>query len=166
VHAQCEDKGDDEKGSFYKEVGRVFDQFPRYSMKVILGEFNAKVARQNMFNPTMGRESLREISNDNVGEAVYFATYKNLFIKSTMFPHLKIHKYTWTSSEGNTHFQLEHVLIDRRRHSDILDVRSFRGADCGTDHYLVVAKVRQRLAVSKGAAQKIDTDRINVKMLN
>jgi hypothetical protein len=57
-------------------------------------------------------------------------------------------------------------LIDRRWHSSILDVRSFRGADCDIDHYLVVAKVRERLAVSKRAAQKIDTERFNVKKLD
>jgi hypothetical protein len=39
-------------------------------------------------------------------------------------------------------------------------------ADCDTDHYLVVAKVRERLAVSKQAAQKIDMERFNVKKLN
>jgi DNA repair ATPase RecN len=83
-----------------------------------------------------------------------------------MIPHCKIHKYTWTSPEGKTHNQTDHVLIDRRRHSSILDVRSFRGADCDTDHYLVVAKVRERLAVSKQAAQKIDMERFNVKKLN
>jgi hypothetical protein len=47
-------------------------------------------------------------------------------------------------------------LIDRRWHSSILDVQSFRGADCDTDHYQVVAKVRERLAVRKQAAQKFD----------
>jgi len=47
-------------------------------------------------------------------------------------------------------------LIDRRRHSSILDVRSLRGAECGTDHCLVVAKVRERLAVSKEIAHKFD----------
>jgi arginine utilization protein RocB len=64
------------------------------------------------------------------------------------------------------HNQIDHVLIDKRRHSSILDVRSFRGADCDTDHYLVIAKVRERLAMSKQVAQKTDTERFNVKKLN
>jgi exonuclease III len=166
VHAPCEDKGDDEKDSFFEELGRVFDQFPRYDMKIILGDYNTKVGREDIFKPIIGNDSLHEISNHNGVRVVNFAMSKNLVAKSTVFPHRKIHKYTWTSAEGNTHNQIDHILIDRRRHSSILDVRSFRGAECDTDHYLVVAKVRERLAVSKRAAQMIDTERLNVKKLN
>jgi hypothetical protein len=43
VHAPCEDKSDDVKDSFYKELGRVFDQFLRCDMKILLGDLNAKV---------------------------------------------------------------------------------------------------------------------------
>jgi hypothetical protein len=56
--------------------------------------------------------------------------------------------------------------MDRRWHSRIPDVRSFRGDDCDTDHYLVVAKVRERLAVNKQAAQKIEGERFNIRKLN
>jgi len=95
-----------------------------------------------------------------------FATSKNLVVKSTMFPHRNIHKYTWTSPDGKTHNQIDHVLIDRRWHSSVLDVRSFRGADCDTDHHLVIAKVRGRLAVGKQAAERFDRQRFNLRKLN
>jgi hypothetical protein len=56
--------------------------------------------------------------------------------------------------------------MDRRRHSSILDVRSFRAADCDTDHYLVVAKIRERLAVIKQGSHKFHMERFNLKKLN
>ena len=59
-----------------------------------------------------------------------------------------------------------HILIDRRCHSSIIDVRRFRGANCDTDHYLVFAKVRERLALGKQAAQYCDGRRINLRKLN
>jgi hypothetical protein len=146
AQAQCEDKGDDVKDSFYEALGHVFIQFPRYDMKILLVDFNANVRMENIFKPTTGDESLQEISNDNTITVVNFARSKSLILKCTMFPHRKIHKYIWISPEGKTYNQTDHVLTDRRRHSRILDVSSFRGADCDTDHYLAVAKVRERLA--------------------
>jgi len=58
--------------------------------------------------------------------------------------------------DGKTHNQIDHILIDRRWHSSILGARSFRGADCDTDYCVEVAKVKERLAVSKQAAQRFD----------
>jgi endonuclease/exonuclease/phosphatase family metal-dependent hydrolase len=150
--------------SFYDELERVFDKFPKYHMKILLGNFNAKVGREDIFKPTLG--SLHEISNDNGVRIVNFATSKNLIVKSTMFTHCNIYKYTWTSPNRKTHNQIDHILIDRIRNSSVLDVRSFREADCDTDHYLVVAKVRERLAVNKRTTQKFDMERFNLKKLD
>jgi hypothetical protein len=50
---------------------------------------------------------------------------------------------------GKTHSQIVHILIDKGRHSSVLDVRPFRVADLDNDHYLVVAKFREKLAVNK-----------------
>jgi len=166
VHAPSEEKINEAKDSFYEELEQFFNNFPKYHMKILLGDFNAKVGRENIFKPTIGNERLHQHSNDNGVRIVTFATSKNLVVKSTMFPHRNIHKYTWTSADGKTHNQIDHILIDRRRHSSILDVRSFRGADCDADHYLVDAKLRERLAVRKQAAQKFDRVRFNLRKLN
>jgi hypothetical protein len=109
------------KDRFYTELEHVFDKFPKYHMKILLGDFNAKVGREDIFKPTTGNDSLHEISNDNTVRVANFATLKNLIVKSTMFPHLNIHKCTCTSPDGKTHNQTDHILIDRRRHSSILE---------------------------------------------
>jgi hypothetical protein len=136
-------------------------------MKISLGDFNAKLGMEDIFKPTIGNESSHKISNDNVVRVVNFVTSKNLVVKSAMFPHRSIHKYAWTSPDGKTHNQIDHILIDRRQHSSILDVIFFRWADCDSDHYyLVVAKVRERLVVSNRMVKKMDVERFNLKQLN
>ena len=65
VHAPSEEKCDESKHSFYEELEQVFDNFPKYHMKMLLGDFNAKVGRQNIFKPTIGQESHHQDSNDN-----------------------------------------------------------------------------------------------------
>ena len=124
------------------------------------------MGRENIFKPTIGQESLHQHSNDNGVRLVNFVTSKNLVVKKTMFPHRNIHKYTWTSPDCKTHNQTDHVLIDRRWHLCVLDVRSFRGDDRDTDQYLVTAKDRERLAVGKQAAQRFDRQRFNLRKLN
>ena len=82
-----------------------------------------------------------------------------------MYPRRNIHKYIWTP-DGKTHNQIHYILINKGWHLCILNVRSFRGDNCGPYHYLVVAKARERLAVSKQAAQKFDVVRFNIRKLS
>jgi hypothetical protein len=65
AHAPTEEKSDDSKHSFYEELEQVFDHFPKYHMKILLGDFNAKLGKEDTFKPTIGNESLHEDSNDN-----------------------------------------------------------------------------------------------------
>jgi exonuclease III len=105
VPAPTEDKDDVIKDSFYGELEQVFDQFPRYCMKILLGYFNAKVGRGDIFKPIIGNENLHEANNDKWVRVVNFATLKNLIVNSKTFPHHDIHKHAWTS-DGVTHNQI------------------------------------------------------------
>ena len=95
MHALSEKKSDHSKDSFYEELEQVFDHFPKYDMKILLGDFNAEVGRENIFKPTKGNESLHQDSNDNGVRIVNFAMSKNLVLKSTIF-----HTETFISTSG------------------------------------------------------------------
>jgi len=47
------------------------------------------------------------------------------------------------------HTETFDILIDRKWHAGTFEVRSWGGADCDTYHYLIVAKLGERLSVSK-----------------
>ena len=66
--------------------------------------------------------------------------------------------------DGQTRNRIEHVLIDKRRYTDVLDVISYRDVDCNSDHYPVMAKIRGRLALVKNSA-KIGPKTFNTKRL-
>jgi hypothetical protein len=102
--------------------------------------------------------------NDNGVRIVNFATSKNPIVKGTMFPQRNINK-TYLDVSWWKDIQSDRPYL-YRQHSIVLDISSVRGADCDTDHYLVVTNVRERLAVSKRATQKSDMERLNLKQLN
>jgi hypothetical protein len=77
VHAPSADKIDDMKGSFY-ELERVFYEFCKCHKKLLLGDFSAKLGRNDVFKPTIGNENLHEINNGNGVRVVNFAMSRNL----------------------------------------------------------------------------------------
>jgi len=90
VHAPSEVKSDDSKTSIYEELEQVSDRFPKYHMKILLGDFNAKLGREDIFKPTIGNERVCKDSNGNGVRIVNFAILKNLAVKSKIFPHQNI----------------------------------------------------------------------------
>jgi hypothetical protein len=157
VRAPTEDKIDNVKDSLYEELQRIFDI-----------RFQVQSSQKDIFKPTIENANLHEISNDNEVRVVNFATFENLIVKRTMFPHPNNHKYAWASPDGENHNQIDVILIGE----DIkvyLDVRSFKAADCDSDHYLVVVKTGERLAVNtmnKQGSHKFHIERFSLKKLN
>jgi hypothetical protein len=101
---------------------------------------------ERIFSNRQLEVSLHQDSNNNGVRTVNIATSKYL-INSTMFFRRNIPKYIWTPPDEKNHNQIDHILIDGRWHFSTLDIQSFKKADRDSDHYLAVAKFRERCAV-------------------
>jgi len=76
----------------------------------MLGDFNAKIAKEPTLKRTIGKESLHDTSNDNGERLINLALASNMIISSTCFPRKNIHKETWVSPNGMVKNQIDHVL--------------------------------------------------------
>jgi len=142
------------KDDFYDNLIEIYESKMGNVINIVLGDFNAKCGRESQYFPCIGKESLHSHSNDKGQRMISFATSNGLTVSSTTFPHKDIHKSTWRSSDGETLNQIDHVLIQTRFCSTIYDVRSHRGTDCDTDHYLVIVKLISKLKSQAKLKQK------------
>ena len=122
---------------FYNTLENAYDSLPNNDIKLVLVDFNAKIGQEQMFIGTIDKYSMHRETSDNGLRLIDFATSKGLIISSTCFMHKDIHKPTWISPDGETRNQIDHILIEKRHATCILDVRSMRGTSCGSDHLLV-----------------------------
>ena len=147
MHAPTEEKEELEKGAFYQKVEEKYDSCPSNDIKIVLGDWNPKVGREEIYQGVIGRHSIN--TNNNGQRLADFVTAKNMVVSSTCFPHKDIHKHTWRSPDRQTNNQIDHILIDKRNTSSILDMKSCRGASSDSDHFLVRGRYRYKIAYSK-----------------
>ena len=88
---------DQKKEEFHNLLEQNLNQIANSYNKIILGDFNAKVGKENIYKPTTGNESLHNETNNNGIKMIQFAVSKGLNVTSTTFPHKDIHKETWYS---------------------------------------------------------------------
>jgi hypothetical protein len=100
VLAPVQDKINDIKDNFYEEVERVFDKFPKYHVKILFGDFNAKAGRKDICSQQLGVKVYTKLVMMMELVLVNFATSKNLTVRSIMFPIHNIHKFTLTFPDG------------------------------------------------------------------
>jgi hypothetical protein len=143
VRAPTEEK-DDEKDNFYEDLDQIYEECPKRDKKMIVGDLYAKIGQEEMYRPITGKYSLHTLSNDNGIRLINFACSKNMVVASTLFNHKDIHKMTWRSPDGQTFNQIDQLLIDAR--SNVMDVRTFRGANTDSYHYLLISKIRSQIS--------------------
>jgi len=142
VHCPHEGRPDDGKDAFYEQLEKEYDSCPCRDVKIVIGDMNAQVGREDLYRPVIGPNSLHAVTNDNGQRCIHFAASRGMVVRSTFFPRKDIHKATWRSPDQQTENQIDHVLIDGRFFSDITNVRTYRSANIDSDHYLVAISMR------------------------
>ena len=99
----------------------------------------------HVYQHVVGKYTLHEITNSNGEWVCEYAIANNMKIVSTYYQHKRIHTGTWTSPDCKTLNQIDHVMVDARRKDVVEDVRTMRGPNCDSDHFLVKTIIKQKL---------------------
>jgi hypothetical protein len=94
IHAPTEEKSADEKDTFYELLEKEYDKCPSNDIKILLGDFNAKIGQQIEWKSTVGKYSLHKEYSEKGMRLLDFAISRNMVIISKMLPHKEIHKAT------------------------------------------------------------------------
>ena len=86
------------------------------------------------------------MQNEAGQRLIEFCQENALVIANTLFQqHKRTHVYTWTSPDGQHRNQIDSILCSQRWRSSIQSTKTRPGADCGSDHELLITKFRLKL---------------------
>ena len=148
-YAPTNQADEEDKENFYEELQSIVDKTPKSDVTIVMGDLNAKIGSNNQGREKiMGKHGLGD-KNENGDLFLDFCEMNELVVGGSVFPHRDMLKVTWKSPDHVTENQIDHITISKRWRRILEDVRSKRGADEGTDHVLVVTKLRIKIAKVK-----------------
>ena len=111
---------------------------PPKNVFFIIGDWNAKVGSQE----TPGVTGKFDLGVQNVAgqKLIKFCQENALVIANILFQQHKRRVYTWTSPDGQHQNQIDYIICSQRWRSSIPSAKTRPGADCGSDHELLLAK--------------------------
>ena len=128
---------------FYGDLQDLLELTPKKDALFIIGDWNAKVESQETPGVT-GKLGLG-VQNEAGQRLIVFCQENALVIANTLFQQHKRRLYTWTSPNGQHQNQTDYILCSQRWRSSIQSAKTRPGADCGSDHELLIVKFRLKL---------------------
>ena len=143
VYAQTSNAEEAEDEWFNEDLQDLLELTPQKDVLFIIGDWNAKVGSQETPGVT-GKIGLG-VQNEGGQRLTEFCQENALVIANTLFQQHKRRLYTWTSPDGQHQNQIDYILCSQRWRNSIESAKTGLGADCGSDHELLIAKFRLKL---------------------
>ena len=121
---------------FYEDLQDLLELTPKDVLFIIV-DWNAKVGSQEIPGVT-GKFGLG-VQNETRQRLTMFCQENAMVIANAYFQQHKRRLYTWTSPDGQYWYQFYHILCSQRWRSSIQSSKTRPGADCGSDHELLIA---------------------------
>ena len=128
---------------FYEDLPNLLELTPKKDVVFIIGDWNAKVGSQE--TPGVRGKFGLGVKNEAGKRLIDFCQENALVIANTFFQQQKRRLYTWTSSDVQHQNQIDYILCSQRWRSSTQSAKTRPGADCGSDHELLIAKFRLKL---------------------
>ena len=121
-----------------------------------MGDMNAQISRnRDGFEQMMiGPFGSASHTNNNGERLILFCGINDHCIENSYFRHKMIHKYTWRSPDGHAENEIDYFCISQRWRSALQDVRSYRGADTGSDHQIFRSSLKLKFTKIKRTSLK------------
>ena len=133
----------EESERFCEDLQDLLELTLKKDVLFIIGDWNAKVGSQETPGVT-GKFGLG-VQNKAGQRLIEFCQENALVIVNTLFHQHKRRLYTWTSPDGQHQNQTDYILCSQRWRSSIQSTKTRSGADCGSDHALLITKFRLKL---------------------
>ena len=146
VYAQITNAEEAEVKWFHEGLQDLLELTPKKDVLFIIGDWHAEIGNQETPGVT-GKFGLG-VQNEAGQRLVEFCQENTLVIANTLFQKHKRRLYTWTSPDsthGQHQNQTDYILCSQRWRSSIQSAKTRLGADCGSDHELLIAKFRLKL---------------------
>jgi exonuclease III len=144
VYAPTAADTQEEHDRFFGDLQRLINKASKRSVLFVMGDFNAKVGEGTSQLPVIGPYGLGE-RNEAGSDLVEFCIRNELSITNTLFQHPKRRRYTWKAPGNRARNQIDYIMIHQRWRKSIRNCRTYPGADCNSDHNLLVATFKLRL---------------------
>lgn len=152
-----------DKETFYENLQTTLEPIRTQDYICVLGDFNARIGNDIIDN--VKQRFNEEQTNENGDLMTNFCLLNELRINNTFFDHADRYKYTFHNTRGHKSM-IDYVLTNRGIHpTQILDVRTLNSANVGTDHSLLLTKIRMKIKPKKEITENITEEKFIIESL-